>query len=108
MKSILTYSEFINEDYRDVGQGSNSSGFRNNTTQLSNGGTNTIIDVIGYPSGDKRLLGLTNVTVDKTSDERKPKKGKDPDKEKMFKIRKKLSKKFNDLDKEAKNLSIKK
>jgi hypothetical protein len=64
MNNILTYNEFINEDYRDVdGCGSGGKHQDDNTTILANGGGKTIIDVIGYPTGDKQVLGTEEIPV---------------------------------------------
>jgi len=104
MDKILTYSEFIKEDYRNVGYGSNSSGFNNNPTQLSNG--NTIIDVIGHPTGDKHLLGLVpiNVKSDFFSGDKKKK-----DKLKRIdKWRFRVSKNLSDSDKKSEKPLMKK
>lgn len=54
-----------NEDYRDVvGCGSGGKHADDNTTILANGSSNTIIDVIGYPTGDKRVLGVEKIKME--------------------------------------------
>ncbi len=52
------------EDYRDVvGCGSGGKHADDNTTILANGSSNTILDVIGYPTGDKRVLGVEKIKM---------------------------------------------
>ena len=106
MDKILTYSEFIKEDYRNVGYGSNSGGFNDNPTQLSNGSTNTIIDVIGHPTGDKRVLGTEEIKIDDPYfAEGKKKKDK---LKRIDKWRFKVSKNLSDSDKKSEKPLMKK
>lgn len=106
MKNLLTYNDFINEDYRDVGYGSNSSGFKDIQTVLANGSSNTIIDVIGHPTGDKKVIGTEEIRnfEDPYFGERKKKREK---RVRIDKWRNKISKKLNDLDKKTFDLKIK-
>jgi len=118
MKNILTYSEFIKEDYRDVGYGSGSGGIHQDDrmpTKIASGkygGSNILsITPVGsdYSKPDKEVLGTEEIKVeDPYFAQKKEKKEKNPDKKKINKIRKKLSKKFKDIDIKASNLSIKK
>ena len=107
MDKILTYSEFIKEDYRDVGYGSNSSGFNDNPTQLANGSTNTIIDVIGHPTGDKKVLGteeIKNIQSDYFTGIKKKKEKR----KRIDKWRFKISKNLSDSDKKSEKPLMKK
>lgn len=109
MKNVLTYNEFINEDYRDVvGCGSGGRHQGDSITQLGNGGSNTIIDVIGYPSGDKQMLGTVDMTVKGNEywDSRKKKVRKVKDVEEILKkrMRTKAFNNFQDVDKKSKNI----
>ena len=106
MKNILTYNEFINEDYRDVaGCGSGGKHQDDGSTMSSNGGSNTIIDVIGYPTGDKRVSGTEEIK-DVKSDyfnvkKKKIKKETDIEEEKKKGMRRKAYKELLDIDKKS-------
>lgn len=107
MKNILTYKEFINEDYRDVAAcGSGGIHKDDSITQMANGGGRTIIDVIGYPTGDKQVLGTEEITVKNNEywDSRRKKVRKKTTPEEILKkrMRKKVNQKMMELDESLK------
>jgi hypothetical protein len=104
MNNILTYNEFINEDYRDVvACGSGGIHKDDSITQLANGGGKTIIDTIGHPTGDKKVLGTEVIKVEDpyfAQNQRNKEK-----KKKKNKLRDKIENILNDLDKKTIKIS---
>ena len=105
MKNILTYKEFIKEDYRDVaGCGSGGTHQDDGSTMSSNGGSNTIIDVIGYPTGDKRVSGTEEIKItDKYFGNKKEKIKRETkiEEEKKKRMRRKAYKELLNIDKKS-------
>ena len=111
MKNILTYNEFINEDYRDVAAcGSGGVHKDDSITQLANGGGRTIIDVIGYPTGDKQVLGTEEITVKDNdywdSRRKKVRSTRTPEEILKKRMRKKFNRKMVELDKITENIDV--
>ena len=109
MKNIISYDEFISEDYRDVaGCGSGGKHSDDNTTILANGSGSSIIDVIGHPTGDKKVLGtelIKNVKGEYWRQKRdKSKRETNIEEEKKKRMRRKAYKALSDVDTIAENL----
>jgi len=111
MKNIISYDEFISEDYRDVaGCGSGGKHADDNITILANGSGSSIIDVIGHPTGDKKVLGtelIKNVKGEYWRQKRdKSKRETNIEEEKKKRMRRKAYKVLSDVDTIAEDNNI--
>lgn len=106
MKNLLTYNEFLNEDYRDVaGCGSGGIHSGDNLTGVNVMGGNTTLTKLGDISGgDQKVIGTEVIKLsDPYFGQRRKRTGKTPEieQEKKKQMRRKIYKKLLNLDKET-------
>ena len=108
MRNLLSYNEFVNEDYREVAAagsgGIHAEDKLSNSMGLAGIGSNTTLDTIADPSGEKKILGTEEIKIKDPYFEIRKKKEKlktEVEEEKLKRMRKNAFKKLNDLDKKA-------
>jgi hypothetical protein len=108
LRKLLSYNEFINEDYRDVAAagrgGIHADDKLSNSMGLAGVGSNTTLDNIADPSGEKKLLGTEEMKIKDPYFAIRKKKEKlktEVEEEKLKRMRKNAFAKLNDLDKKT-------